>query len=346
MQPIQAAVLIETSQPLELKTIYPRDLKKGQVLVEILFSGVCRSQLMEVKGLRGEDKWLPHLLGHEGSGIVIATGEGVSKVKIGDEVILTWIKGDGIEAEGAQYDAEDGSIINSGKVTTFSTHSVVSENRIVKKPRSLSFKEAMLFGCALPTGAGMVLNEIKPTRDAKVVVIGLGGIGLSSVAMLISLGIKNIIAVDISQEKLKLVESWGIKSTIDASLGNIKNDIFKIYKEGADFCIESAGKTSTIEIGFSVLNKHNGLLLFASHPPEGEKISLSPHELITGKNISGSWGGAIKPDRDIPILYKTMKKSNFPLDTLISKSYPLSDINIALNDLDEGKVLRPLIHME
>ena len=345
MSKIKAAVLFELNKPLAIRTLKRRPLESGQVFVKILYSGVCRSQLMEVSGLRGDDRWLPHLLGHEGSGIVEEVGPDVKKFKKGDEVILSWIKGNGIEAQGAIYDSDDVAI-NSGKVTTFSNYSVVSENRLTKKPKNLGFDAAILFGCALPTGAGMVMNELDVNFESSVVVVGLGGIGLSAIAMLLSLKIKNIMAVDISAKKLDLVESWGVNHTIDASKPNIKELVEEIFPDGADYCIESAGRVSTIELGFSLVNKNKGKLLFASHPPEGEKIRLSPHELISGKSISGSWGGAIDPDRDIPILYHNFISADFPLDSLLTKPYSLSDINKALEDLESGKVLRPLIKME
>jgi len=156
---LKAAVLTGINKPLELRNLEIKDLLPGQVLVKILYSGVCRSQLMEIEGKRGEDNWIPHLLGHEGSGIVIKVGSSVNKFQIGDEVILTWIKCEGLEEQGAEY-LSQGEIINSGPVTTFSNYSVVSENRIIKKPKNLGFDTAILFGCALPTGAGMVINEI------------------------------------------------------------------------------------------------------------------------------------------------------------------------------------------
>ena len=345
MSRIKAAVLFELNKPLEIRTLKRRPLESGQVFVKILYSGVCRSQLMEVSGLRGDDRWLPHLLGHEGSGIVEDVGPDVKKFKKGDEVILSWIQGSGIEAKGATYDSDD-VVINSGKVTTFSNYSVVSENRLTKKPKNLDFDTAILFGCALPTGAGMVINEINVNFESSVVVIGLGGIGLSAIAMLLSLKIKNIIAIDISAKKLDLVKSWGVKHTIDASKPNIQELVQEIFPDGAEYCIESAGRVSTIELGFSLINRNKGKLLFASHPPEGEKIRLSPHELISGKSISGSWGGAIDPDRDIPILYHNFITADFPLNSLLTKPYSLSDINKALEDLESGKVLRPLIKME
>ena len=147
---MQAAVLYEVNQPLKVVDLELPELEFGQVLVKVLFSGVCRSQVMEVSGARGQDPWLPHLLGHEGSGVVVSVGVDVNKVKPGDEVILSWIKGDGHDVSGAKYDVED-QVINSGAVTTFSNYSVVSENRVFLKPESLPFDQAALFGCALPT---------------------------------------------------------------------------------------------------------------------------------------------------------------------------------------------------
>ncbi|KZZ35263.1 hypothetical protein A3757_16065 [Oleiphilus sp. HI0117] len=319
-------------------------LAKGQVLVKVLYSGVCRSQLMEVRGKRGEDSWLPHLLGHEGSGVVVEIGPGVTKVSPGDAVILSWIKGDGLDAAGAIY--SDGiRNINSGPVTTFSNFTVVAENRVVLKPESLDFDTAVLFGCALPTGAGMVLNELTITSKETVAVLGLGGIGLSAVMALVALGVKNIIAIDVSREKLEKVKGWGVRHCINSEHDDVVEKVLALTKGGADFCIEATGHISGIEDGFSMIRKFGGQLLFASHPPDGEKIRLSPHDLISGKQISGSWGGSVMLDRDIPRLHSLFSKVATPLNGLLTKRYDLNQINAALDDLEEGRVFRPLIVM-
>ena len=342
---INAAVLEELGKPLLIKSIDTLPLIPGQVLIKVLFSGVCRSQLMEVNGKRGLDSWLPHLLGHEGSGIVQAISQGVTKVKVGDEVILSWVKGDGMEAPGARYKCGD-QIINSGCVTTFSNYSIISENRLVIKPKSLPFDIAVLYGCALPTGAGMVLNEIKPSVDTSIIVLGLGGIGLSALMALKALNVKMIIAVDISDEKLILAKELGATHTFNTMNDNIQQDINKLTDGGADRCIESAGLATTIELGFSLIQKKHGRLLFASHPPDGEMIKIAPHELISGKSIDGSWGGSTMPDKDIPIMYNLFHKSDAPLGSLLAKRYKLEEINEALADLVAGRVFRPLIVME
>lgn len=341
----KAAILQELGAPLAIKEIELPQLAKGQVLVKVLFSGVCRSQLMEVRGKRGGDPWLPHLLGHEGSGIVEATGEGVTKVSVGDEVILGWVKGEGLDAPGAIY--KNGNLtINSGRVTTFANFTIVSESRLVKKPEHLAFDEAVLFGCALPTGAGMVLNELKPSVDSSVAVIGLGGIGISALLALRALSIKKIIAIDISDDKLDFAKRLGANYVFNSQNEDLYRTIMSLTNGGVDYCIESGGQVATIELGFSLIHKNGGKLLFASHPPEGEMIRLAPHDLISGKQIAGSWGGAIAPDRDIPKMHTLFQKANIVLDILLTKRYTLEQINEALDDLESGQVLRPLIVMQ
>ena len=339
-----AAVLTKLNHPLEIREVELPPLLRGQVLVKVLYSGVCRSQLMEIKGGRGEDPWIPHLLGHEGSGVVVSVGEGITKVSPGDGVILGWIKGLGLEAPGAIYTSE-GLKINSGRVTTFSNYTIVSENRIIKKPTDLPFDIAVLFGCALPTGAGMVFNELKPTSRDSIALIGLGGIGLSALIALKALSLQKIIAIDVSEEKLKFAKTLGADYIINPNRNNVRKNVFELTGQGVDYCIESGGQISTIELGFSIIKK-TGKLLFASHPPNGELIQISPHELISGKKISGSWGGATDPDIDIPIMFTLFDNAKIPLNALLTKRYTLQSINLALNDLENGKVFRPLIVMD
>ena len=163
---INAAVLYKHDKPLKVISLITPKLQKGQVFVKIFYSGVCKSQLMEIKGKRGKDIWLPHLLGHEAVGKVISVGPGVKKVKKNDEVILSWIKGEGLDVSGAIFKNRK-QYINSGPVTTFSNYSIVSENRVYKKPKYLSYKTAVLFGCALPTGCGIIYNELNIKKNDK-----------------------------------------------------------------------------------------------------------------------------------------------------------------------------------
>jgi len=143
---------------------------------------------MEFRGLRGNDRWLPHLFGHEGFGEVIEVGQGVTKVATGDNVVMGWIAGSGVDAPGTQFRSGDGTVVNAGPITTFSNFTVASENRLTRAPSGLAPDVAVLYGCALLTGAGIVLNEMNAPQNARIGVLGLGGVGLSALMTLISMG--------------------------------------------------------------------------------------------------------------------------------------------------------------
>lgn len=342
---ITAVVLMEHHKPLMLfNNVLIPPLKRGQVLVKILFAGLCHSQLMEIDGLHGEDKYLPHMLGHEGTGEVVEIGEGVTKIKVGDTVILGWIKGSGLENTETQYQTSDGLILNAGPVTTFSDYAVISENRLIKKPDNTPNELAVLYGCAIPTGLGMVLNAVPENFDGTAAFVGLGGIGLSALLSAKLRTFKKIIAIDINSEKLTLALELGATHVINP----LKNDLNKSVKEltdglGVDYCFESAGSARTIEMAFGLIRRGGGKCIFASHPAAYEKIALDPFELICGKKIEGTWGGSVSPDKDIQKFNQFFQNKLLPLERLISKKYDLKNINEAVCDLKNKKIARALI---
>lgn len=340
-----AAILTEHNKPLLiLNNILIPKPKKGQVLVKILFAGLCHSQLMEIEGKRGEDKYLPHLLGHEGVGIAVETGEGVTKIKKDDTVILGWIKGDGLEGGASQYHTSDGLIINSGAVTTFSDYAIVSENRLTKKPTHTPNELAVLYGCAIPTGLGMVLNAVPENFTGTVGFIGLGGIGLSALLSSKLRHFEKVIAIDVNPEKLLLAKELGATHVINPANQNTIDEIKKLTNnQGLDFCFESAGSAKTIELGFEMVKRGSGKCIFASHPAAHERISLDPFELICGKQIFGTWGGDSIPDQDIHHFDNYYQKKLLPLEKLISKKYELENINQAVDDLKNKKIARALV---
>ena len=342
---IKAAILKNLKKPLVIKNLKFPKLSRGQVLVKIFYSGICRSQIFEIDGCRGKDRWLPHLLGHEGSGIIVDIGYGVKKVKKNDEVILTWIKGKGIDANQPKYASNDIKI-NSGKVSTFSNYAVVSENRVIKKPKNLSFDLAVLFGCAVPTGMGMVTNEVKNVSNKSFAIVGIGGVGVFSIIALKKRKVKEIIAIDKSSTKLNLARKLGIKKCFNISEKKFMRKFLKATKNGGvDYCLETTGTTHGIEQGFSLINKNNGKLLFASHPPSGKKIKIDPHELIKGKKISGSWGGGTNPDTDIIKYYNILKQSKINFKKFI-KIYKFNQINPAIKEAKKSNFTRIILEME
>ena len=343
---ITAAVLEKKNNKLKKKFLKFSNLKSGQVLVKIFYTSICKSQIMEINGERGFDKYLPHLLGHEGCGEVIETGINVKKIKKGDKVILTWIKSNGESSQSGFFrEINTKKKINYGPVTTFSNYTIVSENRLVKKPKKLDEKIASFYGCAILTGAGMVFNEAKPLKSEKVLVIGLGAVGLSALCALKAMGLKDIIAVDINDKKKKIAKIFGAKKFYNLNNQKTKKNFLKKYKDSFDLCIESAGKTSSIEFGFSQIKIKNGRLFFASHPNDLEVIRIKPHDLIKGKRIFGSWGGNCNPDIDIPKIFSIFKNKKIPVHKLIDKIYDFKDINVAIKDFEHGKVIRPVIKM-
>ena len=341
---MKAAILYETGHPLVVESeIELPPLKAGQVLVKVHFSGVCHSQLMEARGKRGDDPYLPHMLGHEGSATILEIGPKVTRFKKDDNVILTWIKSLGANVSQTQY-KKGNQVINAGGVTTFSEYSIVSENRCVLLPEGIPLDVASLFGCAVLTGAGIVTNTIKPEKNNRLAIFGLGGIGLSALMAACLYDCQTLIAVDIEQDKLNLAREFGATHLINSS----NEDPVKRIKEitggqGADYTIEAAGVVKTIEQAFQSIRKAGGKCVFASHPSSNEKIMIDPFDLICGKEIIGSWGGDSKPEQDIPKFAKLYLEGKLPLEKLLTRRYSLDQINEALNDLEQRKVGRPLI---
>jgi len=275
-QSFSGAVLNNTNKPLSIvKDVLLPDLRKGQVLVKIAFSGVCHSQLMEIGGHRGEDKFLPHFLGHEASGYVVSIGPLVKKVKIGQPIILSWVKSLGAETGGCDYICESGNKINAGPIATFNEYAVVSENRCVPMPKGIPMDVAALFGCAALTGGGIVKNTLRPKKNSTLAIFGLGGIGVTALMAAKNYDLKRIIVVDINQSKLDAAIKFGADETINASKVNPLKHIRELTNHhGVDYSIDSAGLTKTIEQAFSAVKLNGGISVFASHPKFGNKIKF------------------------------------------------------------------------
>ncbi len=340
----QAAVLYAIDQPLKIADLTLPSLKPGQVLVEVAFTGICHSQLLEVQGKRGPDRFVPHTLGHEGSCIVIEVGPDVTKVSVGDHVVLTWIKGSGSDVPSTVYE-DSGGKVNSGAISTFMRHTITCENRLVPIPPQMPLREAALLGCAIPTGAGVVFNTAKVQPGKSIAIFGIGGIGMSAICAAQVAGAQPIIAVDIMDHKLRKAEALGATHSINAQKENALEAIMKITSgTGTDYSIEAAGLTQTMEMAFQSVCSAGGLCVLAGNLPAGQRISLDPFDLIRGKRIVGTWGGEVQPDRDIPRYVDLWLSGKLGLERFITHEYPLEEINQALDDLEKGKVGRALVN--
>ncbi len=336
----KAAVLYEIGKPLVIEELQIPELKPGQVLVKILYSGICRSQLNEIKGLKGEDKYLPHALGHEGAGIVKEIGPGVTHVKPEDHVVLSWIKGLGMDVPSTTY-LKGNEIINAGAITTFSEYSVISENRITPITGKMPLDKAALLGCTIPTGGGIILNQIKPIPGSSLAVIGVGGLGLSSILLADLMNCAPIIAVDINDEKLQFARRLGATETINSATTDFVSAILDLTNgKGADYAIETAGLTETIEKSFVSVKWDiwdGGLVVIAGNPPHNEKISIDPFNL-KGKRITGSWGGLTQPEKDIPRYVDLYLAGKLKLGELITNRFNLDEINQAFQAMEKGEL--------
>ncbi len=342
----EAAILVKTKEPLILSELEIPLLKPGQVLVDIAFSGVCHTQVLECKGYRGEDKYLPHCLGHEGSGIVREIGKGVTKVKPGDKVILSWMKGSGADIPSTIYQW-NGVKVNAGAITTFSKQSVISENRLTTIPKNhnITMQEAAMLGCAIPTGLGAVFNVAKPQPHQNIAVFGTGGIGLCAIVGADMAGCTPIIAVDIKKEKLELAKRMGATHCINASELNTVEEINKICPNGLDFTIESSGTTKAMLQSIDSLRNQGGTAVIVGNARFGEKLILDPRQFNLGKRVLGTWGGDNNPDVDFLNYIKLVSSKKINLEPLMSDIYKLIEVNNAIDNLEEGKVIRPLINM-
>ncbi|GJL53183.1 MAG: dehydrogenase [Nitrospirales bacterium] len=339
-----AAILVETGRPLAIEDLEIPKLAPGQVLVEMAYSGVCHTQLLECNGYRGADPFLPHCLGHEGSGTVLEVGAGVRKVKVGQRVILSWIKGTGADVPGTVYEW-NGHKVNAGGVTTFSQYTVVSENRLTILPDTIGLSDGAFLGCAVPTGVGAVLNTATLRPGNSLAVFGVGGVGSFAVAGACLSGAYPIVAIDLRKERLKTAERIGATHCIDATEHNSLEEIHKIFPRGVDVAIECSGQTTVMEMALSAVRSQGGIAVIVGNAKHGRNMKINPKELNSGKQLRGTWGGDSIPDRDFERYARLIASRSLTFDWLQDEPYSLLNVNQAISDLEQGKTLRPLLKM-
>lgn len=334
---MHAAILTSLNEPLIVDEIQlPNSLGVGQVLVKVHISGICGSQLGEIKGVKGEDKYLPHLLGHEGCATVLDVGPGVSTLKKEDLVVLHWKKGAGIESKPPIYKWR-GRQLNAGWVTTFNSHAVVSENRCTPIPKDTDKEIAALFGCAITTGFGVIENNVNLKFGQSVLVFGSGGIGLNIVQAANLKSAWPIIAIDLFDNRLELAKKMGATHTINSSKVDYESEILKILgNQKLDVFIDNTGIPKIIEFGYKITNSE-GKIALVGVPKKGDNINIFSLPLHFGKVIFGSHGGESIPEKDINRYLQLIKNKNIPLKEIISKKYKLENINQALASMQSGE---------
>lgn len=339
---MKAAVLEKLNAPLAVDEIETPDLGRGQVLVRVHRSGICGAQLGEIAGTRGEDRHLPHLLGHEGGGVVVEVGPEVTHVREGDHVVMHWRKGAGIEAQPPKY-RRNGGFVGAGWVTTFNEYAVVSENRLTPIADDIPFEIAALMGCAVTTALGLINNEAQLKVGQSIAVVGCGGVGLNVIQGAALVSADPIVAIDLYDLKLGLAREMGATHTINSSAADWREEIRKICgSRGPDVIVETTGSVTLIEQAYE-RTAPGGRTILVGQPHHDQKPVLRPLGLRKGNLLIECQGGRSDPTVDIPRYLNLYRKGKLRLDRLITHCRPLTEINGALDQIRAGEVGRCIL---
>jgi Zn-dependent alcohol dehydrogenase len=334
---LKAAVLEKLNSPLEIRELELSELTNGQVLVRVIVSGICGSQLHEIRGNKGNGKFLPHLMGHEGCGIVNAVGLGVTTVKVGDKVVMHWRPGLGIESDFPTYFL-NGKPISSGRITTLNEFAIVSENRVTKVPLDTPPEVAAILGCALTTALGIIDNQANIRFGESVAVIGCGGVGLNLLQGSKLKGASQIIAIDTNKKKELLCRAVGAHefyASIDEFPGKI------------DLIIDTTGKPEIIAKAFSIMAGSGRLILVGQPEPEESIVLENALQFFSGagQSIRATQGGETVPQIDIPKYLRLFYSGQLQIDILVTHRFKLDQINDAIELLKTGDAGRIMIEI-
>jgi S-(hydroxymethyl)glutathione dehydrogenase/alcohol dehydrogenase len=340
----RAAILAQSRQPLVVDEIaLPEQLDAGQALVKVLYTTICGAQINEIDALKGVDRFLPHLLGHEASAEVIETGPGVTTVKPGDSVVLHWRPSRGIQSRTPTYGWR-GQKLNAGWVTTFNEYAVVSENRMTPIPADFDRKIAPLLGCAVTTAAGVVNNDAHLKIGESVAIFGVGGVGLNLVQFAALAGGHPIVAVDLLDHKLEMARARGATHAINGGkIADLAGAIREIVgAAGPDKVFETTGVKSVIESAYE-LTHADGVCVLVGVPHE--KVTINTLPIHFNKVLTGSHGGSAVPHIDIPRIIRLVQDGRLSLDGIITDEFAFKDINPAFDLVRSGKAGRVLIRV-
>lgn len=343
---MKAAVLTTLNAPLEvLRVEHQRadDLDFGQVLVRLLASGICGAQLQEIRGEKGGP--VPHLLGHEGCGMVEAVGPGVSRVKAGDKVVLHWRKAAGIESSLPAYKIR-GEWRPSGRVTTFSERAVVSENRVTPIPADTPRELAALLGCGLSTALGTVERDAGLKMGESLLIVGLGGLGVNVLRAARLAHASPIVCVDIHESKRAVAEAMGAEfisrdESLRAGLERVGCAC------GCDVVIDTAGTAESIGRTLPFVAP-SGRFVMIGQPKPGASVAMTDARHFfdgEGKTMRATQGGGFRPELDIPRYLRLWRSGALRVDGIVTHRIRLDEINKGLDLVRDGEASRVMIDL-
>lgn len=371
----KAAVLYEMgvegpykkAEPLKIETLNLDNPNKNEVLIKIHAAGLCHSDLSVINGSRPRP--MPMALGHEAAGEIIELGENVTDFEVGDHVVCTFIpscgkcipcrEGRPALCENGAASNEKGEMLEGGfrlskendvihhhlGVSGFSEYAVVSENSIVKIDPNIPYERAAVFGCAVITGIGAVINTAQIRPGSNVAVVGLGGIGLNAIIGAKLAGANEIIALDINEDKFEIAKKLGATAVYNSGDENVIEEVKQYITGGAEYVFETAGVVPAMKVAYAI-TKRGGTTVTTGLPAPKAELSIPQVTLAAEeRTIKGSYVGSCVPDRDIPRFVSLYQSNRLNVDPLISDVISLNEINKGFDQLANGDAGRIIIKM-
>ena len=354
-----------TSRPLAVTSVELAPPGPGEVLIKVAAAGLCHSDLSVINGDRPRP--MPMALGHEAAGIVQELGEGVADLRVGDHVVVVFVpscghcapcaegrpalcepgaaaNGAGTLLSGARRLTRNGIALNHHLgCSVFAEYATVSRRSLVRIDPDVPLDEAALFGCAVLTGVGAVVNTAQVRVGASVAVVGLGGVGLAALIGAQAAGARQIIAVDLSQPKLEQARALGATHTVDAGQADAPEQIRALSSGGVEFAFEFAGSIRALELAYRI-TRRGGSTITAGLPPPSATLSLPAVSLVAEeRTLKGSYIGTCVPSRDIPRYMALYSQGRLPVNRLLTGRLTLDEINRGFDLLHEGKAIRQVV---
>ncbi|MCB4322006.1 zinc-dependent alcohol dehydrogenase family protein [Alcaligenes sp. 13f] len=372
---VRAAILRESglpapfaqSRPLSIEEVDLAPPGPGEVMIKISAAGICHSDLSVIEGVRPRP--LPMVIGHESAGVVVEVGPFVTGLQVGDHVVSVFVPGCGhcvpcsggrpvLCEPGAQAGAVGallgghrrlslfGEPINhhSG-ISGFAEYATVSQFSLVKIDKDLALEEAALFGCAVLTGVGAVVNSAQVQPGSKVAVIGMGGVGMAALLGALAAGASMVVALDTNEAKLSLAQSLGATHIFNAKDSNVVDAVRDSTGGGVDTVIEVAGAVAALELGYAI-TRRGGQLVTAGLPPPAATWQIPAVSIVAEeRTIRGSYMGSSVPVRDLPRFIELYRRGRLPIDRLVTHRLSLDDINEGMDRLQQGTAIRQIVLM-
>jgi len=365
---IKAAVAFEAGQPLKIVDIQLDGPRAGEVMIELKATGICHTDAFTLSGEDPEGRF-PTILGHEGAGIVVETGPGVSSVKPGDHVIPLYApecrqceyclnpktnlcqairatQGQGLMPDGtSRFSYRGKPVLHYMGCSTFANFTVLPEIAVAKIRSDAPFDKACYIGCGVTTGIGAVINTAKVEPGSRVVVFGLGGIGLNVIQGARIVGASQIVGIDLNPAKRRLAERLGMTDYVNPSevKGDLVGHIVELTRGGADYSFECIGNVKTMRQALECCHKGWGVSVIIGVAGAGQEISTRPFQLVTGRVWKGTAFGGARGRTDVPKIVDWYMERKIEIDDLITHTMPLERVNDAFTLMHEGKSIRSVV---